>query len=215
MKAKVAVATVAGKAYFLLINELKEKNIDFLSVVPGEPVPAEAKVVITTEKEKPLISHEKVLVFDAAMEPAAVVNEAVKVLQGKESYEKIVIGIDPGDVTGLAVVADGKVNQTNTCFNNKEIVNEVNAIIKNINLAATKVSVKIGNGVPKYKEIMAAFDSALPAEVVLEVVSEAGTDKPAKKGKHRRGLRDIASAIRIAGREGHVYPRGKMRENEE
>ena len=215
MKAKVAVATVAGKAYFLLINELKERNIDFLSVVPGEPVPAEAKVVITTEKEKPLISHEKILVYDAVTEPSAVVNEAVKVLEGKESYEKIVIGIDPGEVTGLAVIADGKVNQTRACVSIQEITNEVSVIIKNLNLAATRVSVKIGNGVPVYKEMLAALDSLLPQEVVLERVSEAGTDKPAKKGKHRRGLRDIASAIRIAGREGHIYPRGKMRENEE
>ena len=128
MKAKVAVATVAGKAYFLLINELKERNIDFLSVVPGEPVPAEAKVVITTEKEKPLISHEKILVYDTVTEPSAIVNEAVKVLEGKESYEKIVIGIDPGEVTGLAVIADGKVNQTRACVSIQEITNEVSVI---------------------------------------------------------------------------------------
>src|SRR4030065_35820 len=177
MKVKVAIATVSGKAYFLLINELKEKNIDFLSIVPGEPVPAEAKVVITTEKEKPLITYEKVLVYDAVMEPSGVVNEAVKILEGKESYEKIVIGIDPGDVTGLAVVADGKVNQTKVCLNIQEVMNEVNVNIKNVNLAATRVSVKIGNGVPVYKEILAALDSALPPEVILEVGSEAGTDK--------------------------------------
>ena len=214
MKAKVAVATVSGKAYFLLINELKEKNIDFLSIVPGEPVPAEAKVVITTEKEKSLIAHEKVLVYDAEMEPSGVVNETVKVLEGKESYEKIVIGIDPGDVTGLAVVADGKVNQSKACLNIQEVMNEVNVIIKNVSLAVSRVSVKIGNGVPVYKEILAALDSALPPEVILEVVSEAGTDRPANKGKHRRGLRDIASAIRIAGRVGYVCPRGKADEAE-
>ena len=216
MKAKVAVATVTGKAYFLLINELKERNIEFLSVVPGEAVPAEAKVVITTEKEKPLIRHEKVLVYDAATEPNAVVNEAVKVLQGKESYEKIVVGIDPGEFTGLAVVADGKVNETKACSNVTEIVNQVSAIVKNVNFLMTKVLVKIGNGVPIYKELLVALDSALPSEVVLEVVSEAGTDKPTNKDKHRRGLRDIASAIRIAGREGYAYPRHeRMEENEE
>jgi hypothetical protein len=214
MKAKVAVATVSGKAYFLLINELKEKNIEFLSIVPGEHVPAESKVVITTQKEKPLITHEKVLIYDAAMEPSRVVNEAVKVLEGKKSYEKIVIGIDPGDVTGLAVVADGKVNQTKVCFNIHEVMKEVSAIIKNVNLAVTRVSVKIGNGVPVYKEMLDTLDSALPSEVSLEVVSEAGTDRSADKGKHRRGLRDIASAIRIAGRVGYVCPRGKADEDE-
>ena len=59
MKEKVAVATVSGKAYFLLVNELRERGVDFLSIIPGQPVPAEAKVVMTTEKEKPLINTRK------------------------------------------------------------------------------------------------------------------------------------------------------------
>jgi len=53
----------------------------------------------------------------------------------------------------------------------------------------------------------------LPPEVVLEVVSEAGTNRHIDETKHRRGLRDIVSAIRIAGRAGHVYPRRKKDES--
>ncbi len=49
MKEKVAVATVQGKAYFLLVNKLKEKNIPFISLVPGESVPVKITLVITTE----------------------------------------------------------------------------------------------------------------------------------------------------------------------
>ena len=63
VKEKVAVATVEGKAYFLIVNQLREQNIPFVSLVPGEPVPAEVKVVITTEKEKHLVKHEKILIF--------------------------------------------------------------------------------------------------------------------------------------------------------
>ena len=207
MKTKVAVATVSGKAYFLIVNELRERNIDFLSIIPGNPAPAEAKVVITTEKEKHLINHERILVYDNGTALASVVNEAVKILQGKESYEKTVIGIDPGEVTGLAVIADGKVNATKACFNIQEITSEVRKTIANLNLESTKVLVKIGNGVPLYKELLAALDSTLPPKVVLEVVSEAGTNKPSGMDKHRRGLRDITSAIRIAGREGYAYHR--------
>jgi hypothetical protein len=215
MKAKVAVATLDGKAYFLLVNELKERNIDFLSLVPGYSVPAEAKAVITTAKEKPLISHDKILVYDKTTEPSAVVSEAVKILQGKEAYEKIVIGVDPGEVTGLAVVADGKVDQTEACLNTHEVVSEVKTMIKNVNFVVTVVVVKIGNGIPLYKTLLAELDSALPSEVVLEIVSEAGTDKLTHRDKHRRGLRDIASAIRIAGRAGRVYPRVRREEKEE
>jgi len=208
MKDKVAVATVSGKAYFLLLNELKERNIDFVSIVPGEPVPAEAKVVITTEKEKPLISYDRILVYDEKNEPSAVVNAALKIILGKERYEKLVVGIDPGEVFGLAVVADGKVVETKNCFGVHELLKEVGNTVKDTE-APTVVTVKIGNGVPIYKDVLESLDAELPSRVVLEVVSEAGTDRPTKDGSHRRGLRDIASAIRIAARNGRVSPRGK------
>jgi len=209
MKDKVAVATVSGKTYFLLLNELKERNVDFISIVPGEPVPAEAKVVITTEKEKPLINHDKILVYDEKQEPAVIVNEAVKIIRGKAKYEKVVIGVDPGEVFGLAVVTDGKVTETKNCFGMHEVLREVENIVKS-NEVSSSVTVKIGNGVPIYKELLASLDSALPERVVLEVVSEAGTDRPTKDGSHRRGLRDIASAIRIAARNGRVFARGTL-----
>ena len=59
MKEKEAVATVQGKAYFLIVNELREQSIPFISLVPGESVPAKMTLVLTTEKEKHLINHEK------------------------------------------------------------------------------------------------------------------------------------------------------------
>jgi hypothetical protein len=213
MKAKVAVATVSGKAYFLIVNGLRERNMAFLSLIPGDSVPTEVKVVITTEKEKHLINHERILVYDSETEPDTVVNEVVKILQGKESYEKIVIGIDPGEVFGLAVLADGRVNETENCFSVQEVLNKIKNITKDIDVSSTVVSVRIGNGVPAYKNLLETLDAALPPEVVLEVVSEAGTNRHINENKHRRGLRDIVSAIRIAGRVGYVYPRRKTDES--
>ncbi len=206
MKEKIAVATVSGKVYFLLINELKERNMSFVSFIPGESVPATTKVVITTEKEKPLIDYDKIVIYNEGKEPSTAVNEALKILQGKEKYEKIIIGIDPGEVFGLAVIADGKVVETRNCFGVNEISKEIGNIIKTFDISAD-IIVKIGNGVPIYKELVQVLDSELPSKVTLEVVSEAGTDRPTRNGSHRRGLRDIASAIRIAARNGRVYPR--------
>ncbi len=206
MKEKIAVATVSGKSYFLLINELKERNISFVSFIPGEPVPITAKVVITTEKEKPLIDHDRIVVYDEKKEPSTAVKEALKILQGKEKYEKIIIGIDPGEDFGLAVIADGKVVETRNCFGVHEISKEIGNITKTFDISAD-ITVKIGNGVPIYRELVQTLNSELPSNVTLEVVSEVGTDRPARNDSHRRGLRDIASAIRIAARNGHVYPR--------
>jgi hypothetical protein len=213
MKAKVAVATVSGKAYFLIVNKLKERNIPFISLVPSETVPTEVNAVITTEKEKHRINHEKILVYDSETEPDSIVNEVLKILQGKEVYEKIVIGVDPGEVFGLAVIADGKVNETGNCFSIQEALTKISSVIKNVDFSSTAVFIKIGSGVPAYKELLETLDTALPPEVVLEVVSEAGTNRALDENKHRRGLRDIASAIRIAGRAGYTYPRRKTGES--
>ncbi len=212
MKAKVAVATVQGKAYFLIVNKLKERKLPFISLVPGEPVPTEVKAVITTEKEKRRINHEKILVYESETELGSLINEVVKILQGKEAYEKIVVGIDPGEVFGLAVIADGKVNETANCFSIQEVLKKTENTLKNVDISSTAVTIKIGSGIPTYKELIEAFDRALPPQVVLQVVSEAGTNRALNHNKHRRGLRDIASAIRIAGRAGHVYPRRKTLE---
>lgn len=214
MKEKIAVATVSGKAYYLIVSELKRKNLPFLSLIPNQLIPIEVKVVITTREEQHQINHEKVLAFQEGSEPELLVNEAIQIIQGKEYYEKIVIGVDPGEVFGLAVLADGKVIETENCFSVEETLNKIENIVRNLNKnPLTMISVKIGDGVHAYKErLLRMLDNALPSSVVLESVSEAGTDRYLNETEHRRGLRDIVSAIRIAGRNGHKFPRGKTDE---
>ncbi len=210
MKAKVAVDTVQGKAYFLIVNELKERDIPFFSLIPGQVVPSEVKLVVTTEKEKALVNFGRVLVFKSESELDSLMNAVTIRLQGKEAYEKIVIGVDPGEVFGLAVVADGKLVDQANCLGPQETVNKIKGILKNVNLSATAVKIKIGNGVSAYKELIEALDYLVPAKVILEVVSEAGTNRPLKK--RSRGIRHITSATRIAARAGNVYLRRKKNE---
>ena len=205
MNAKVAIATVSGKSYFLIVNKLRARNIGFISLVPGDPVPTEVRVVITTEKEKGKINHEKKLIFESEAQLDLLLDELVKLLEGKQRYEKIVIGIDPGKVSGVAVIADGKIKETRNCFGIQEIQSTIQDMLKNID-ESTAVCIKIGNGVPEYKGLLEALNSALSAKVILEVVSEAGTNR-AQKITHRRGMRDIASAICIAGRVGETFSR--------
>lgn len=215
MKAKIAVATVQGKPYFLIVNKLKERNIPFISLVPGETVPADVKVVLTTKKEMQKIRHENIVVYSGESELERVVGELMKMLQGKKTYEQIVVGIDPGEVFGLAVVADGKIIETATCFNISDVVARICSMMENVDASSAIVTIKVGNGIPTYKELLVTLDCALPVQVVLEVVSEAGTNRVLSDNKHRRGLRDIASAIRIAGRAGFIYRRRKSRELED
>jgi hypothetical protein len=209
MKEKVAVATAQGKAYFLIVNKLKEQNIPFISLVLGESVPAKIEIVITTEQEKDLVIHEKILVFKGETELDKLVDQVKVLLLGKEAFHKIVFGIDPGIAVGLVAVADGKVIEEGNCFSTKELIDSILKVLRNVNFGVTNVSVKIGNGVPVYRELFEDLDDALPPQIILEVVSEAGTNKPLKENKRSRRVRHISSATRIAGRTGNIIPRRK------
>lgn len=215
MKPRIAVATVSGRAYYIIVNELKRRNIPFLSLTPHEPVPIEIKVVITTEEEKKLIEHERVLTYKPIVEPSVLVNEALQSIHGKEAFEKVVIGVDPGEVFGLAVLAGGLVVETDNCYSVEDTLSRIESIVNGLaRTPVASISVKIGNGVPDCEaKLLRALDKSLPAKIILESVSEEGTDSCLNEAKHRRGLRDIVSAIQIAGRNGQKYHRRRTDES--
>ena len=109
----------------------------------------------------------------------------------------------------MVALADGKVIEEGNCFSTKELIDSILKIIRNVDFAMTNVSVKMGNGVPVYKELLEGLDGTLPPQVVLEVVSEAGTNKPLKENKRSREVRHVASAKRIVERIGKISPRRK------
>jgi hypothetical protein len=164
MKEKVAVATVQGKAYFFIVNKLREQGIVFISLVPGESVPVKMNLVLTTEQEKHLINHEQILIFHGKDELDLLVDQVKILLLGKTAFQKLIIGIDPGFATGKVVIADGKVIEEGNCFSNKELITSILKTLRNVNFEVTSVSVKIGNGVPFYKEMLEGLDNDLPPE---------------------------------------------------
>lgn len=209
MKAKIAVATVSGKAYYLVVKELKKRDIPFLSLTPDERVPVEIKVVITTEEEKNLVKHDKVLTFKGGGNPEALINNAIRIVQGKDGYDEIVVGVDPGKIIGLAVLADGEIAETGNSFSVQDTLEKIKRILDNFKSdPMPSISVKIGDGVPKYQnKLLRVLDEKLPRNVELKIVSEAGTNRYSSDTKHRRGVRDIVSAVKIAGRRGRTFNR--------
>jgi hypothetical protein len=205
MKERVAVATVQAKAYFLIVNALKEGGLAFDSLIPGDPIPPRVKMVITTPEEKPKVLFDKILLFLGEEELGSLVVEVKKRLLGKERCERIIVGIDPGEAIGFVVIADGKVIEEATCQSVREVIKYILKVLKTVNFSTTAVSIKVGNGVPVYRDILLDLDDAMPKEIHLEVVCEAGTNRPLKV--HSRKIRHISSAIRIAGRTGQIFAR--------
>jgi len=215
MKAKIAVATVSGKAYYQLVNELKARGLPFLSLTPYDTIPTDIKVVITTKNERRFINHPNVLIFEKMMDPAIIVNEAIRSVRGRQNQDTITVGVDPGKTCGMAVLSNGNVLETMletmTYSSVEQTVNAVlDVLTKN---RATTYIVKVGDGAPEYtRALLSQLDEVLPREVAIEVVSEAGTSHFAKEAVHRRGLRDALSAVKIAERRGRPFPRKKGRQ---
>jgi len=210
MKAKIALATVSGRAYYKLVDELKRKGLPFLSLKPWDSIPLDSKVVITTNEERRWVTHSNVLIFDPETNPATVIDEAIRVVQGKSNYDKVVVGVDPGKTCGVAVLGDDSILETINCSSLEETVNTIRDSLKKA--PATVNIVKVGNGAPTYtKELLHLLDETIPRDAIIEIVSEAGTSHLMNETAHRRGLRDMMSAIEIARRRGQAFSRKKIR----
>lgn len=200
MTANIAVATVSGKAYYKLVKELKERRLVFLSLVPSGEIPSTVKVVVTTEKEKPLIEHPNVIIFNEDEDPKNVVNEVFRIASGKEFYKEVAVGVDPGKTFGIAILCDRNIMRA---YEESSLEGTVDAVLSALkeNPADTQI-VRVGYGIPKLAEgIIERLRRVLRENIKIEIVSEERTSRPVEKSRGRK-LSDADSAVRIAQKRG-------------
>jgi hypothetical protein len=141
------------------------------------------------------------------MNPSIVVDEAIKLIEDKKTFETLVVGLDPGKTFGLAVLTDGKVTKTFTCPSEDETVKTVTDIFRQEREPAVR-ALKVGNASSTYAgNLLSLFDDALPKDVTIEVVQEAGTTRFSGQAPHKRRLKHVMAAIKIAERHGQIYKR--------
>lgn len=187
----------------------------FLSLTPQNDIPLDVGVAITTKEESPLIKHPNILIFHDKMDPKSIVKEATQIIsaRGKRWFNTIIVGVDPGKTTGIAVLGDDYVLETCTFPSLEEAANKIIELSKRGQLKKKRVKakvVKVGDGVPVYtKELLRLIDNDLPDDYIIEVVIEKGTSRFSGDTPHRRSTRDVMAAVRIAERNGRVYARMK------
>lgn len=205
-QAKIAVVTADGKAYYLLVSELRRRKVSFIVVNPGEALPLSIAVAITTESEKRLVNHSTVLTYDAETDPSGVVEEALQIARGKHRYRSLVIGVDPGKDLGIAAVGDGEVLDTAVISGEEDAAAEVLSMLKRFE-SDLKV-VKIGSGAEDYQsKLIAILDRELPPTADIESVEESGTTKSFDIVPHQKRFGDVSSAIKISTRRGRRIKR--------
>ena len=203
MVSNTAIITSSGRAYYKLSTELKKRKIEFLSLTPDEAIPMSVRVIVTTDPDKNKIDHPRVFVYDANEDAAPVIESVIQAIRGKDRYEKLVLGVDPGKRFGLAIMGDCSVVRTTLLSSTEEAAK---AIVEAVNrIDAVEKIVKIGNGAPaSQSRLIELLDGDLPLNVVIESVEERGTTRHATNLPfEKKRVRDVNSAIQISLREGH------------
>ncbi len=186
-------------AYHDLSQRLHAEDLAFESISPGTPVPDGIEVVITTAEERGLDVDDRVVVYST---PQATVEETIRLMRGLEDIDRLVIGIDPGERPGLAVLADGHVLSTRSTADPDRVVDEVRGLGQRYE--GTEIVVRIGHGAQTMRDRI--VNGVLEAGLAVELVDETSSSPPRQRVA---GERDKVAARIIAMTAGRSVERQK------
>ncbi len=96
----VALVTRDPELYHELAGFLRERHVPTISLLPGDRIPDQVAVVLTSNSEAPLISHSNVLPVTEAADRRSLAAAVRHALESADPTETIVVGLDPGPRPG-------------------------------------------------------------------------------------------------------------------
>lgn len=184
----IVVATDDFEVYHGVVGELRDRGVRFTTVEPGTELPAEARVVIVAaDDEQPDVET----VLADPSEPRRAVDDAVAILRGDSG--RTIVGIDPGERPGIAVLAGETVV---AAF--QVPFEDAAAVVERETADAGDPLVRIGDGA----RLQSAKLVEAMSDVPVELVDETGTTP--HLGTGARGMGDVLAAVNIARIEGEL-----------
>jgi hypothetical protein len=178
----LVVATADFELYHGLVGELRDRGVTFTTVEPGDDVPDCDAVIVGADDPAP---GDVPVVRAGDGEPRRAVEEALALLRGGGG--RTVVGIDPGDRPGVAVLVG---NTVVAAFHVPldDAAETVRAEIAD----APDPLVRVGDGA----RLQGAKLIDALSDVPLELVDETGTTP--YLGTGARGMGDVLAAVNIA-----------------
>ena len=96
----VALVTRDPGLYHELAGFLRERRVPTISLLPGDRIPDQVAVVLTSSSEAPLIAHPNVLPVAEAADRRSLAAAVRHALESADPNVTIVVGIDPGPRPG-------------------------------------------------------------------------------------------------------------------
>ena len=193
----LGVYTQDFSLYHDVIKELRKRKIQYIALDKPTKIPYSIKVVLTTNQEKTLIKRKKTIALDQEKSISRAVDKALNLLNGKDLYTHLSIGIDPGEQPGIAIIGDGILLHTKHLNTPKDILKELTTLLK---LYSCEESViRIGHGSPLIRNRI--INALIPLNIPIEIVDETRSNPPEQNIRHSR---DEAAAAKIAQLRGGI-----------
>lgn len=184
----IVVATDNFELYHELVGLLRKQETEFTTQSPSEAVPATTSVLLHGPNDT--LSTEEVRAIEAdPQDPRQAIERALAI--GESDSERRIIGVDPGDRPGIAVV----IGNTVVAAFQVPLANAPQVIRDELSDADDPL-VRIGDGARlKGTQLIEALD-----DVPIELVDETRTTPTLGAGASGSG--DILAAVNIAQRPG-------------
>ncbi len=195
---KIGILIDDFRISYSLINELTSWGFNFELLNVNEPIPKDLSMILTSHKDlKSTKMEKKVQIIRVSKDLKDVIVYLLLNIAEKKLFDQVIIGIDPGASTGLAVIADG-------CILFAEVVSEAELVQRTLELLdmfpAKSQIVKIGDGVISEHFFINLF-SQIPPHVIVQKVDETRSSMQLLSGSFVLN-KDQGAAIRIAKRKG-------------
>ena len=201
---RICVATAKARAYYSLVSRLRRAGLPFSSALPDSDF-AWCDLILTTSDEAGQFGSKAMTLEELDENPGIFKGQVVSRLLGGGNV--LLVGVDPGKRTGLAVFY-GQMKLAFSTFDSAAAVcSRVGAFAKG--LPSSRLLVRVGNGNgPMASKLIDGLRREVPA-ATIEVVDESGTS--AGSSKMRGVQRDQVAAAKIAFRKGNVVNPGTTR----
>jgi hypothetical protein len=191
----IVVATADFECYHDLVAELRDRAVEFSTVSPGDDLPEGTRVVLTAADDPAPEGVERVVADPG--EARVAVERALARLRDDDG--RTVIGIDPGERPGVAVLAGDTVV---AAF--QVPLADVAPTVREAVRDASDPLVRVGDGARRWSARLVEALSDLP----VELVDETGTTP--SLGAGARGMGDVLAAVNIARRPGERIERREL-----
>ena len=185
----IVVATEDFEVYHGVVNELRDRGVTFTTIEPGDEWPERVEVAVVAADETVEVPDGVPVVEADPDDPRGAVESAVATLRGSEG--RTVVGIDPGERPGIAVL-HGEMVVAAFQVPAAQAGDVVRAEVED----ATDPLVRIGDGARLVGARIIDDIEAVP----VELVDESGTTP--YLGAGARGMGDVLAAVNIARQEG-------------